>query len=173
MLILPGSKRVVDDLEWLRAKNFEPTLRSKETNIIAICGGYEMMFENILDPYGIESEMKEVKGFGRFKGAVIFEKEKVLKKGTYNILGTITQGYEIHNAKAKKNAKKATNLYGTFVHGIFESDALRLKVFQNINKHYQGYDFNNFKRNSIEEFANHIENCVDIEYILKNINNII
>ena len=169
LLIVPGSKRVMDDLKWLRAKNFEPTLHSKETNIIAICGGYEMMFETILDPYGIESDKKEVKGFGRFKGAVKFEKEKVLKKGTYNILGTITQGYEIHNAKAKKNAKKATNLYGTFVHGIFESDALRLKVFQNINKRYQGYDFNNFKRNSIEEFANHIENCVDIEYILKNL----
>jgi adenosylcobyric acid synthase len=165
VIIVPGSKRVVDDLAWLKEKNFTPILQAKETNIIAICGGYEMMFEKIHDPLKIESKDTETEGFGRFKGAVHFQQEKIVKKGCYNTMGIMVKGYEIHNGIAKKRAKKKKNIYGTFVHGIFESDALRFKIFQNIDKRYRGYNFQAFKQNSIEAFAQHIDSYIDVDYI--------
>ena len=34
----------------------------------------------------------------------------------------MVDGYEIHNGFAKKKSKKSKNLYGTFVHGLFDND---------------------------------------------------
>ena len=169
LLIIPGSKRVVDDFLWLKERGFEKIIADKKRKIVAICGGYEMLFETILDPLHIESEYEVVRGLGRFKGNVTFQKEKIVKKGCYNIWGIMADGYEIHNAIAKKNAKHKRNLYATFVHGIFENDALRLKLFRQINANYRGYNFKEFKANSIEDFTNHIEKHIDMQTIQKSL----
>ena len=169
LCILPGSKRVVDDLTWLRARGFVPYLQSKEHTIIAICGGYEMLHERLLDPYGVESACKEVQGIGRFKGDAVFAKEKILKKGSYNLWGIMADGYEIHNATTKKRAKSKKNLYGTFVHGFFASDSIRNALLQKINPDYKGYNFQAFKAMAIADFATHIDTHVDINAILKSL----
>ncbi|MDH4944804.1 cobyric acid synthase [Sulfurimonas sp. C5] len=166
LVILPGSKRVVDDLLWLRKNGFEPFFKDKSKNIIAICGGYEMMFETIKDPYKTESKIEHIEGFGRFKGEVLFQKKKIVKKGTYNTMGIMAEGYEIHNGTTKHNAKKKKNLYGTFVHGIFENDDLRDTIFQELNPNYQGYKFKEYKAKSIANFAQHIKDHVDIVRVI-------
>ncbi|OHE07478.1 MAG: cobyric acid synthase CobQ [Sulfurimonas sp. RIFOXYD12_FULL_33_39] len=165
VIVLPGSKRVVDDLAWLRERGFEKILKSKKQKIVAICGGYEMMFERILDPEMVESELQEVFGFGRIKGDVIFAKEKIVKKGCYHLFGEMICGYEIHNGVAKKRCKSKKNLYATFVHGIFESDEFRHKLFSEINPNYKGYNFKEHKAEAIKEFAGHIELHVDMDFI--------
>ena len=165
LIIVPGSKRVVDDLAWLREREFEDVLQDRERSIVAICGGYEMMFEELLDSKKIESEKKKVRGFGRFKGDVIFKKEKIVQKGSYNLFGIMVEGYEIHNGTAKKRAKQKENLYGTFVHGLFDSDALREKLFFEINSNYKGYNFSEYKAKAIKEFAQHIAKNVNIDKI--------
>ena len=167
LIVLPGTKRVVDDLEWLRSRGFDEKLSSIKSKVVAICGGYEMMFENILDNEAIESDTKEVQGFGRLKGDVSFVKEKIVQKGSYNICGIMLDGYEIHNGVAKKRCKEAKNLYGTFIHGLFESDAMREKIFHTLNENYKGYNFKEYKKNAIADFAKHIDYHVDMEYIIK------
>ncbi len=167
LLILPGSKRVFDDLAWLRARGFEQIISSKKQKIVAICGGYEMLFEELDDSAGVESEGVTLKGFSRFKGRVTFQTNKVVTKGCYNLFGTMCEGYEIHNGITKKRAKSKKNLYGTFVHGLFESDALRYKIFSEINPCYSGYDFKEYKAQSIDSFATHIKEHIDLDYILK------
>ena len=167
LIVLPGTKRVVDDLEWLRSRGFDEKLSSIKSKVVAICGGYEMMFENILDNEAIESDTKEVQGFGRLKGDVSFVKEKIVQKGSYNICGIMLDGYEIHNGVAKKRCKEAKNLYGTFIHGLFESDAMREKIFHTLNENYKGYNFKEYKKNAIADFAKHINYHVDMEYIIK------
>lgn len=169
VIILPGTKLVAEDLAWLRNNGFEKILKSKEKTIIAICGGYEMMYENILDPWHVESNAPSVKGFGRFKGDVIFLIDKIVKKGTYNLFGSIIEGYEIHNGSTKKKAKLKNNLYGTFIHGLFESDDFRYQIFSKINADYKGYNFKQYKQNTIEEFTEHVAEHVDIDYLLKNL----
>ena len=76
-------------------------------------------------------------------------------------------GYEIHNGLAKKRAKRAKNFYGTFVHGLFESDRLRKKIFSKINPAYHGYDFQAYKKDAIADFTQHINKHIDLNYILK------
>ncbi|MDF1875325.1 cobyric acid synthase [Sulfurimonas sp. SAG-AH-194-I05] len=167
LVILPGSKLILNDLQWLRERGFEEKLKDKGKTILAICGGYEMMFERILDPLQIESTTKEIQGFGRFKGDVVFQKEKIVKKGMYNLFGLICNGYEIHNGITKKGAKKKNNLYGTFVHGLLDNDALREKIFTQINPSYKGYNFQKRKKKAIKEFALHVEKHLKIDTILQ------
>jgi adenosylcobyric acid synthase len=169
LLILPGSKRVFDDLAWLREQGFEKILQNREQKVFAVCGGYEMMFEKLIDNEGVESESKSIQGLARLKGKVTFHANKVLTKGCYNLFGTMAQGYEIHNGITKKRAKRAKNFYGTFVHALFESDALRKKIFCEINPAYKGYDFHAYKTEAIEAFAEHIGKHIDLNYILENL----
>jgi adenosylcobyric acid synthase len=79
----------------------------------------------------------------------------------------MTKGYEIHNGVAKKRVKQKKNLYGTFVHGIFDNDKIRKMIFSKIDKSYKGYNFTKFKENSIDEFTKHISKYVDINKIEK------
>jgi adenosylcobyric acid synthase len=79
----------------------------------------------------------------------------------------MVDGYEIHNGFAKKKSKKSKNLYGTFVHGLFDNDRLRYSMFSNINPNYKGYNFKKYKEKTIKEFARHISCHVDINYIQK------
>ncbi len=169
VVVLPGSKRVVDDLQWLISRGFDRKLRSKKTKLIAICGGYEMMFEDILDPNHVESKSDSIKGFGRLKGVVKFQNEKIVQKGEYNLFGVMVKGYEIHNGITKKRAKAKKNFYGTFVHGIFESDELRLKIFSELNPAYKGYNFVKFKNQAIADFAEHIDRHIDMKKILSSL----
>jgi adenosylcobyric acid synthase len=166
-IILPGTKRVVDDLAWIKKMGFKKALKSDKKPIITICGGYEMMFEEILDPWHVESSAKKTKALGRFEGKVVFQTNKVLTNGCYNLFGIMVDGYEIHNGFAKKKSKKSKNLYGTFVHGLFDNDTLRYSIFSNINPNYKGYNFKKYKEKTIKEFARHISCHVDINYIQK------
>lgn len=169
VIIIPGSKLVAEDLSWLKQQGFEELLKAKEKTIIGICGGYEMLFENILDPENIESDSIATKGLGLFKGNVTFEREKIVKKGTYNLFDTIAHGYEIHNARAKKAAKSKKGIYGTFIHGLFDNDALRYRIFHRINENYIGFNFQQYKDNSIKKFTQHIDEHVSVDTIIKSL----
>lgn len=170
VIVLPGSKIVIEDLAWLQKHGFTSILTSTKKVIVAICGGYEMMFENILDPLAIESDKESTKGLKIFKGDVTFQQEKIVQKGTYNLFGIMVEGYEIHNGVAKKRAKHKNNVYGTFVHGLFDNNKLRHKIFSQVNPNYKGYNFQKYKKKTIKSFARHIEKYVDIPKIIKAIN---
>jgi adenosylcobyric acid synthase len=165
LLILPGSKLVVEDLEWLIDGGFKNILTSKEQKLVAISGGFEMLYEFILDPFGVESIHKKATGLGRVVGSIELKKKSLIKKGLYSIFGCKIEGYEIHNAITKEVALKKRNLYATHVHGIFENDRFRDKLFGSINPDYKGYNYAAHKQKVIDEFTAHIEKSVNIEII--------
>lgn len=53
MIILPGTKSTVDDLLWMRQNGIEAAvlkLASSGVPVLGVCGGYQMMGENLSDP---------------------------------------------------------------------------------------------------------------------------
>ena len=67
LLILPGSKSTVADLEYLRAAGFAQHIyrcRERQVPIAGICGGLQMLGKRLLDPAGVESQQKDAEGFG-------------------------------------------------------------------------------------------------------------
>ena len=84
-----------------------------------------MLFEKLFDPLGVEEkEGTIIEGFKRFDGDIIFEKQKQLTKGDYTLFGCEVRGYEIHHGQSAQLSAQTKNCYGTFVHGLLESNEL-------------------------------------------------
>ena len=166
MIIIPGTKRVVEDLEFLKQSGIYEYIKNTKTLVFGICGGYEMMHTKILDPKHIESDNDEL-GFGFFDANVVFEDKKCVKKGIYKQFGLELEAYEIHYAKSKNEYAIKDNYMGTFLHGIFDNDNFREYIFGKISKDYKAYSFKKYKSKTINEFSDHIKKSIDIEYILK------
>jgi adenosylcobyric acid synthase len=130
LVILPGSKLVMRDLDWLKRSGLFNRLKSRNCDILGICGGYEMMFERLIDTNGVESEQKSAEGLGFVDDEVFFQEKKILKKGNYKIFGRDIEGFEIHNGVSQKYPlffeDKSRDIRGTFIHGIFEDFRFRL-----------------------------------------------
>jgi adenosylcobyric acid synthase len=111
VLVLPGSKQTLDDLEWLDHRGFSQEFRrlcEQGTPVIGICGGFQMLGRVIEDPYGIENEgqPRTRKGLGFLPVRTLMHKEKTARRVRGSIrsefLGlslfreALFQGYEIH-----------------------------------------------------------------------------
>ena len=154
-IILPGSKLVIKDLTWLKESGlFDKLQRKKNLNITGICGGYQMMFKTIRDDSGVESDNLNITGLGFIDDEIIFQKEKILKRGKYNIFGKEINGFEMHHGISKKYPiyYENNNIRGTFVHGIFDD-----KLFEI------------YKKERINDFVNTMKQHINIERLLENV----
>ncbi|MFH0810821.1 MAG: cobyric acid synthase [Pseudomonadota bacterium] len=80
LVILPGSKNTVADLAWLRANGMFEALKTRARNgepVLGICGGCQMLGEEIEDPYGVESSEKRVAALGLLPLKTRFAREKI------------------------------------------------------------------------------------------------
>jgi adenosylcobyric acid synthase len=111
LLVLPGSKQTLDDLEWLDRRGFARKLRRLCANgilLIGICGGFQMLGSSIEDPHGIENqgESSNRKGLAFLSVRTVLHAEKTVRRvqghlrseflGLGLCLETRFQGYEIH-----------------------------------------------------------------------------
>ena len=111
LLVLPGSKQTLDDLEWLDRRGFARKLRRLcETGIplIGICGGFQMLGSFIEDPQGIENQGKSSsrKGLSFLPMRTVLHAEKTVRRvqgclrseflGLSPCPETHFKGYEIH-----------------------------------------------------------------------------
>jgi adenosylcobyric acid synthase len=150
-IILPGSKMVIKDLQWLKNSGLFEQIKELETkgenHIVGICGGYQMLFENIIDNECIEVENPtSEKGLGFIDDDIIYQKGKVLKKD-----GDI---FEIHHGVSKKypSVYKIQNIYGTFNHGLFIDDWFR-----------------EHKKELVDKFMNTMKENLDIKRIANSV----
>ena len=135
-IILPGSKLVMQDLTWLKELGLFTQLQTLKVDILGICGGYQMMFCNIIDHEAIESEIPTtMQGLGLIADDIIFQKEKIVKRERYILFGTEVMGFEIHYGISQKYplSYQKENIKGTFVHGLFDSEVFELYKKETIN----------------------------------------
>jgi len=152
IIIIPGTKNVIGDLKYLKQKGFEKILKEcakKSKYIIGICGGYQMLGRYIYDPYLIEGEVKKQEGFNLLKITTVLEKEKYLHQVNAVCLGNNIKliGYEIHHGKTEGNEKNYIineknenigcingNIWGTYMHGIFDNNYFRINLINEVRK---------------------------------------
>jgi adenosylcobyric acid synthase len=155
IVVLPGTKATVADLEWLRARRLDAAVRvllgsAAPPVLIGICGGYQMLGRRIVDEQGVESTSPVTDGLGLLDIETVFvpEKRTVRRRGR-TPAGTEVTGYEIHHGAVRVSdstrrwfdldaagddvgpegvADPERGLYGTTLHGVFENDALRSEL---------------------------------------------
>lgn len=113
MIILPGTKNTMEDLQWMRDTGLENLIHKavkEDTLIWGICGGYQMLGTGLSDPFMVEGGNR-IKGMNLLPMETVFAKEKsrtlVIGKietvtGAYKELsGCTLEGYEIHMGQSK------------------------------------------------------------------------
>jgi len=162
IIILPGTKNTIGDLQYLKdsglAKKILFTIHDlRFTFLIGVCGGYQMLGRKIFDSHFLESNCKEIEGLGVLPVETSLEKEKILRqvKGKELISNCKIYGYEIHHGCTKVIGKyspffeiserdgkkvrysdgivsKNKQIYGTYLHGIFDDDSFRRNFLNSI-----------------------------------------
>jgi adenosylcobyric acid synthase len=100
--VLPGSKAVQADLDWLRAQGWDAAISRHLRyggKLVGLCGGYQMLGRTLHDPQGIEGAPDSRPGLALLDCETTLQAEKQL----HNVSGTLAlpgapamAGYEIH-----------------------------------------------------------------------------
>ena len=164
-VILPGTTSTMGDLKWLRESGLE-TLILKHVaagkGVLGICGGFQMMGQSLKDPTGVEG-------------------------------GLPVEGYEIHMGETKPEGKSvsfstvsvpgcgqktdgccAGNLYGTYLHGLFESGEIAASFACALleSKGYnpgevQAMDVSQLREREYDKLANLLRESLDMREIYR------
>lgn len=138
MVILPGTKNTIKDMEWLRKNGLDEAVMNAAKDdklIVGICGGFQMLGESIDDRDNLEGG-GSIKGLGLLSVSTIFNHEKMQRQTTIELAsvtgyfsdlnGARVSGYEIHMGRTDKVKNELPiltneNVLGTYIHGIFDS----------------------------------------------------
>ena len=227
LVILPGTKNTISDLLWMRSQGLDAAvlkLASRRIPVWGICGGYQMMGEELWDPLGVEGEPREepVAGMGLLPLATHFEEEKVLTRvegalgeldGIFaSMSGMEVSGYEIHmgrteisggrgpedtakltdyrqepeicrplaylmetqggSKRAGANGWNRGNVYGGYLHGIFDSPQVAPKLAGILAKQKgtelkdpQTEDYQAYRQTQYDKLAGELRESLDMEQI--------
>jgi adenosylcobyric acid synthase len=130
LVVLPGSKAVRADLEWLRDQGWLPCLQKHLRyggKLIGLCGGYQMLGKWIHDPLGQEGPVGSAAGLGYLECETTLSAEKTLRnaQGVLCLAGEpALQAYEIHQGVTLGPAleRPATRLEGNRAEGAMSAD---------------------------------------------------
>lgn len=158
LIILPGSKNVAFDLQWLKEQGWEKHIKRHLRyggKVIGICGGLQMLGTAIHDPNHIESDTPIQHGLGLLNYETTLMPEKTLKKRTGHFIGNESisvSGYEVHCGQTNlANLTPAIQLESTFSEGGFSKD----------NQIFVTYLHGIFDQN---ESLNHIMNWASVNW---------
>lgn len=146
LIILPGTKNTIADLEWLRAQGLDRWLTEQHaagTAILGICGGYQMLGRTIADPHGVESAERFAKGLDLLPVETILTGEKTTRAvAAVSPAGTAFPAYEIHMGVTTRPLEaqpfaivdgipegiRIGRVAGTYLHGALENEGLLAEI---------------------------------------------
>ena len=176
VLILPGTKQTLDDLQWILQRGFGRAIDEYAGPIIGICGGYQMLGLSIDDPGGVESEgrPRSMPGLAKLKVRTVMRSEKTVRRAT----GRTTMwdappfsGYEIHMGETTGQDCAEGRAWGTYIHGLFDDDAFRHSFLKFMRQRCglapaQSYAFVTAQREGrIDRWADHLRQSLNMKMI--------
>lgn len=151
LILLPGTKNTMADMEWLIESGLESKIirASKDTRIIGICGGFQILGKELHDPEHVEHG-GDMRGLGLLDTSTVFQGGKTRtrihgcireEQNVYGLENRQLEGYEIHMG-ATTNLGGAVpmieledgrtdaymtpdgRIWGSYLHGIFDNEDL-------------------------------------------------
>lgn len=192
-IILPGTKNVVSDLDYLIKSGLADAVRQLAaaggTEIVGICGGYQLLGDKIEDPHAIESSGQTCQGLGLLAMNTILQPDKVMTRcqATHLSANETLSGYEIHHGISIGNNLQPLisredgmiigsckagreDVWGTYLHGVFDADGFRRwfldrlrrqKMWQVVGKVQSCYDL----EPALDRLAEHVRSSLDMDKI--------
>lgn len=186
LVILPGSKSTIGDLEDLRANGWDADLAAhvrRGGRVIGICGGYQMLGSSVSDPLGLEGESRTVAGLGLLDVDTVMAPEKTVRNslarsGEFDV---DLSGYEIHLGvtEGRDCARAAViidgrpdgarspdgRVMGTYLHGLFSSDSYRARLLESFGISGGGGDYRASVENALDSLAEELEMRLSPEWL--------
>ena len=186
IIILPGTKSTLHDLYELRRNGCAQAIIQAHRNgasVLGICGGYQLMGIEVLDPYHIEGDIERLPGLGLLPVSTTMSGEKV----TRQVECEYGKGYEIHMGETlpfgfalpspllhlsdgRQDGYIVDNkCMGTYVHGILDNasfvDFLLQPFAEKLSRTNASFDYQAFKEEQYDKLADHVRQHIDIERI--------
>ncbi|WP_258110674.1 cobyric acid synthase [Alicyclobacillus sp. SP_1] len=151
VVILPGSKSTLEDLAWLNERGLADAIRERAaagSTVFGICGGFQMLGQEVVDRAGVESSRLKMDGLGLLplvtEWSVTKRTVQVCGEALGRNKGLPLQGYEIHMGITRKVSACESfalvrdrrgeepvheegasvengRICGTYLHGVFDS----------------------------------------------------
>ena len=177
LIILPGSKNTMGDMEWLIESGLEGAIKraARSCRVIGICGGFQLLGKELHDPEGVEHG-GSMRGLGLLDISTVFAgaktrtrtKGKILDgQNLYGLQDPVLEGYEIHmgvtrslgqalpmieleDGRTDAYVSPDGRIWGSYLHGIFDNEDFVLALTNDLMKE-KGIDPKN-NRLSIAEY---------------------
>lgn len=185
LIVLPGSKAVRADLDWLRSRGWASAIRKHLRyggKVVGLCGGYQMLGIAIDDPLGLEGQAGSTAGLGVLECVTTLAIEKQLRNVTGRLAlpgNPAMRGYEIHLGVTHGDglAQSAVHLddgrsdgalsgdgqvFATYCHGLFDHpEALTALLAWAGLEETAPIDFAARREADIERLADAVEAALD------------
>lgn len=193
IIILPGSKSTISDLYELRRNGVAQAVvraHREGTTVLGICGGFQLMGQEVLDPDHVEGEIERLPGLGLLPISTTMSGEKVTRQVSFTFLPSGAkglEGYEIHMGRTTvlgENAVSPLNqlsdgaldgymtdnrCMGTYVHGILDNpsfiDYLLTPFAKKMEEANKPFDYHAFKEEQYDKLADHVRKHVNMDLI--------
>ncbi|CCD92860.1 cobyric acid synthase (fragment) [Bradyrhizobium sp. ORS 375] len=188
IVILPGSKATIADLQALRETGWDIDLLAhlrRGGRVLGICGGYQMLGRVISDPDGREGAPGSVAGLGLLDVETTLTDDKALRE----VHGALTEdpipfhGYEMHIGRTDGPAAQTPfltfadgrrdgavaregQIAGCYVHGLFADDGLRAHWLGRLGATTTELAYESDVEATLDGLAAHLERHVDINRLL-------
>lgn len=190
IVLIPGSKSTLSDLYELRRNGVAQAILQAHRNgstVMGICGGYQLMGQEICDPDHVEGMIERLPGLGLLPVTTRIQKEKVTRQVhfRFNDMEASCQGYEIHmgtTLPAEGVASSPLNklddgtddgfildqkCMGTYLHGILDNgsviDYLLQPYGEKLNQ--TAFDYQAFKEEQYDKLAAHVRKHINLPLV--------
>jgi adenosylcobyric acid synthase len=182
LVILPGSKHVAADLDWLTRSGLAGAVRERVRRggrVLAICGGMQMLGEHVEDQGGVDGTAEGL-GLLPLRTTFVASKQTTQTSTRFHPLpepwaelgGKTFSGYEIRHGRTEATGAVAEALpegrgfvagplLGIYLHGLFEQPALVSALF--------GGPPARSLEQAFDELADAVEASIDIDALLTKI----
>lgn len=172
LLVLPGSKATIADLDFLRSQGWDIDLHAFVRHggrVLGICAGYQMLGKVVNDPQHIEGARETGAGLGLLDITTTMTPDKTLRAVSGVELSTSARiaGYEMHIGESSgpstarpmirfddgttDGAMSADGrIAGCHVHGLFANPTFRAALLTTLGA-----------RSTNEDHAAHVDRCLD------------
>jgi adenosylcobyric acid synthase len=182
LVVLPGSKSTIGDLEDLRVQGWDRDIArhvKRGGRVIGICGGYQMLGQMVHDPLGIEGTVQATPGLGLLDVETEMAPEKTVRNSrAWSTEHEVDlEGYEIHlgvtrgadcsrpsaviDGRPDGAVSPDGRIMGTYLHGLFTSDAYRAGLLASFGVAGERMNYRESVDAALDEVAAELEAVLD------------
>lgn len=192
IILVPGSKSTLSDLYELRRNGVARSIikaHKAGATVVGICGGYQLLGEEVCDPDLVEGAIERLPGLGLLPVSTRMTGEKTTRQVKFSFLDLpdVCEGYEIHMGETvpvenvlaspvnrldggeEDGYWMSRRCFGSYIHGILDNACVINYLLEPYADKLaeKTFDYKAFKEKQYDKLADHVRKHVDMDLVYK------